>query len=168
MCRWSIGPLFTVVWLVACGADETLIRPSPEPGSGDAGLDPCDAFDTFLSVRGVPERLCALNQPAGDEGSAQRCALCAAGLNAVSTLLPDLSCPTELDDCPVEHAALNACFKDVGQLVTEALPGCTDTSATLLDPAALALRFATSNCGPVIAECPPVQELVFALLGAAL
>lgn len=164
-----------LVWLTACGRDEALTSvrgPDAGAAGAEAGVDPCGALDALLAVPGVPERLCALNQPSANQPSGDdavdQCLLCAAGVTAVQALFPALSCPTQLSDCPLEDATLRDCFEDVGQLMTEALPGCTPDNDTTLDPTSLALRVATSSCGPVIAVCPPLQDLVFGLLGAAL
>lgn len=168
MRRWAFWACRVgFVCLTACGSDESLTPPTEAPNA-DAGVDLCAAFDALLDVPGVPERLCASNQDNDTAQGKQQCALCAAGVTAATTLLPIPSCPTELTDCPLSDTTLRACFKDVGQLMTEALPGCTPVSAVSFDPMNVALRVATSSCGPVIVSCPALQDLVFALLGATL
>jgi hypothetical protein len=157
-----------VTWLLSCGSDEA-IAPAPKPEvsvSPDAGVDVCVAANALFSVPGVPERLCALNQSNDDATAVQQCQICAATSTAIDALLPALSCPTQLANCPVEDATLHECFEDVGQIMVDTMPGCAPSDTPAVDPTSLALRVATSSCGPVLLDCPPLQQLVFSLLGA--
>lgn len=169
MGRFGFASWIGLLWLTSCGTDEAMSSPSkPDPGieqSSEAGVDPCAALDAMLGVPGVSERLCALNQ---SSDSREQCLVCAAGLTAVQTLLPTLSCPTQLENCPLEDGALRECFEDVGRLMTEAMPGCTPGDVAPVEPMTLVLRVATSSCGPIIVTCPPLQDLLLGLLGPTL
>jgi hypothetical protein len=166
------------IWLSACGSDETL-APAPAAQMGDnadAGVDVCGALNALFSVPGVPERLCALNQGSpqsagapqsgASQSAVQQCQVCAATTTALDALLPALSCPTQLEECPVQDATLRQCFKDVGQIMSDTMPGCAQSESTTLDSTQLTIRIATSSCGPVLLACPPLQALVLGLLGA--
>jgi hypothetical protein len=133
-----------------------------------SSVDLCRALDTLLRVPGVPERVCALNQAATSNLEPQPCELCATSTTALQTLLPELSCNTPVDNCPLESAVLQDCLQTVGQIMTQALPGCAPNPGVTLDPTTVALRIATSSCAPVLSDCPPLSQLVFGLLGAAL
>jgi hypothetical protein len=153
----------------ACGEDERLepLRAPDAGGSLGGTLDACQAFGAFLSVPGVPERLCALNRREGAD-ALEQCRSCAAAATFTDGLVTTLSCPAEIDRCPVDDTSLRQCFQDVGQLMTEAIPGCDAAATGRLEPADVGLRLVASRCGPVLVDCPPLQDLVLALLGAAL
>lgn len=158
-----------LVWCVSCGSDEVLSSaqgPAPVAAAPvEAGVDACAALSAMLAVPGVPERLCAFNQR-DDPAAVRQCRLCAASASALEALFPELSCPGELRDCPVSDSTLRACFSDVGQIMVDTLPDCGTSEPQSFDTSALGLRILTSDCGPVLRQCPALQELVLGLVSA--
>lgn len=159
---------------VGCGTDETMdppASPTPSQSSNVPSVDLCRAMWALVSAPGVSERVCALQtNTASTRQTIEACKLCATSLALVTNLSPNPSCATPREDCPVEAAELSACFTTIGSTLAELAPTCDRMQAAGAagDPALLALTLATSNCGPVLTRCQPLQELVQGLIGAGI
>lgn len=166
---WSGALTALVVW--GCGADETLTpppRPTPsvsDTRSTDGGLlDLCGAMWGLLAAPGMAERLCALQVTDPDDVAVSQCKLCASGLEFAERILPEPACYSSVEECPVSDAELRACFEIIGETLTDFVPNCDLDTLDPIDTTQVALRVATSSCGPVMLECKPLQELVTSLL----
>lgn len=162
-----------LVW--GCGTDEALNPPHPAPSQsvtdslvGDAGLlDLCGAFWGLLEAPGMAERVCALQvTDPSDDVAISQCKLCASGLQFAERILPEPECYSSVEECPVSDSELSECFEVIGETLTEFVPNCDLDNLDPIDTTQVALRIATSSCGPVLLECKPLQELVAGLLSA--
>ncbi len=172
---WTTALVLLVVG--GCGSDESISQPFPGGGptgtvsnlADPARLDICGAFWSFINAPGAAERLCALqSEDPGHPAAVSQCKLCAASLTFVETLLPDPTCYTTVDECPVGNTDLVSCFETMGVILAESVPSCDGPNVTPVDTTQLALVVAGSSCGPVLTKCRPMQELVAGLIGAAL
>lgn len=159
-----------------CGSDEAIDKTSATtetrnvaavPTAADL-LDICGAFWSMARAPGAAERLCALRTDnSRRRAGVEQCKLCAASLAFVEELLPSPACYAGIDECKVSNSELHGCFEVMGTLLAETVEGC-EGHVEPVDTAALALRLASSSCGPVITECKPARELLATLIGAAL
>lgn len=155
-----------------CGGDESLGPPPPAtaPTSGPStsetiGVNLCGAFWELLGAPGMAERVCALQVTDPLDGAAiTQCKLCAASLTFAERLVPEPACYGTIDDCPVGDADVTACFGVIGHVLADSVSGCNLDTPQPVDTTQLALRIATSSCGPVLLACKPLQELVAGLL----
>src|SRR5690606_10923137 len=136
----------------SCGSDEAL-SPSPAPSTPTStstanvpppAVDPalfdlCGAVWRLVETPGMAERLCALQgNGSSDAAAISQCKRCASSLTFIERLLPDPVCYTALEDCPVGSGELAACFDVIGEVLTEAVPGCERVTFAPLDTTQLA------------------------------